>query len=94
MVKKVNWRKLSWVGARKLLLPYLLGLVAKYLTGPWGWLATKIIPILVDKVLRPGFLWATRKIAKVKDVATGKRRARRLEDAKNPTDYLDELNRK
>ena len=90
--KLVNWRDYSWSFVRKYILSYGLGLIAKSVTGPWGWIATKVLPIIIDQFAKPMWLWATRKVVLAKDTIRGGKTARSKREATTPDDYLDSLN--
>jgi len=80
----------AWTIFKKYLIKWLL----KYVSGPYAWIATKLLPMILEKYIKPHFFLVKRKIVKVISVEQAKKKTERLENAKTPDDYLDELNRK
>lgn len=83
-----DWRKYSWKAARPILVSVLQSALSK-VTGPVGWIALKIVPIFVDKLAKPAWQWATRKIRKKSKVIQGKKKAKEIRDAS--TDDIDDI---
>jgi hypothetical protein len=91
--KLATWRDHSWSFVRKYLLSYGLKLITKSVTGPWGWIATKVLPILIDQLAKPAWLWTTRKINKILRKKEGKQQAKEIRDAETNDDVFDSINR-
>lgn len=80
----------AWIIFKKYLITFLL----KYVAGPYSWIATKLLPMVLEKYVKPHFFLVKRKIIKVIAIKEAKKKTERLENAETPDDYLDELNRK
>lgn len=90
MAKKVSqYKDLLW----SFLRTQVLGLALKSVTGPWGWVAQKVVPVLVDNLLKPIYDKTIRKAMKFIRI---KKNQRKIEDMNNDEtidDYLDSLNK-
>lgn len=85
-------RTFSWKLVNKELLKLGLLFIAKKLGGPWAWLASKALPILLNKVIRPVWLLTGRKISKIIRKKVGKKQAKEIRDAKENDDVFDSIN--
>lgn len=86
-------RTFSWKLANKELLKVGLLFIARKLGGPWAWLASKALPIILDKVIRPVWLKTGRKISKSIRKKVGKKEAKEIRDAETNDDVFDSINR-
>ncbi len=89
---KKDWRKYSWKMLRPLAVKGLQSLVAG-MTGPLGWIASTAIPLFIDKLVKPGYQWITRKINKKGREAKGKKKAEEIRDVStdNVGDIYDSM---
>jgi len=75
--------------------PLIIGaLAALKLTGPWGWTARVVIPIFMEKVIKPFVEKWRRGQEKLKNSKLGSIKAGALRHAKTIKDRLNILNRK
>ena len=95
-MKKIDFtkiRKLSWIFIRKYFLKYGLFFIGKRLAGPWGFIASKALPLFLDKIVRPIWLMTGRKISKYFRKKKGKKQAKEIRDAETNDDVFDSINR-
>lgn len=94
-MKKPDFSKIrtfSWKLVNKEILKVGLLFIANKLAGPWGWLASKALPIILDKVIRPIWLLTGRKISKLIRKKVGKKQAKEIRDAETNDDVFDSIN--
>ena len=82
---------MSWAVLRPLLLSGLKTILKRFI-GPFGWVAALAAPI-VDKLVRPWWDLAARKIQKKQDQKEGEKNAEEIRDipSDNPDDIVDRL---
>ena len=71
----------------------VLGLLLKSITGPYGFLIGKLVPVLVDKMIKPLYFKASQKIIKVFRKKKAKVKIKEIDDADTVDDYLNTLNK-
>lgn len=79
--------------AWKIFRKYVITIALKYVSGPFAWIATKLLPRLLDKFIKPHYLTVKRKVVKLIRIENAKKKTKKLKDAKTATDYLNELNK-
>ncbi len=87
--KARQYKDLLWTFLRSQLLGYAL----KSITGPWGWFASKVLPVLVDNVLKPAYDKTIRKAAKYIRIKKNQRKVEDMNNDETVDDYLDSLNK-
>lgn len=82
--------KLFWPTARTWLVKTLLKkYLPKLLTGPWGWIVTIFGEKLFDRVLKPSWDFIWRKAHSSWSKFKRRKKAKKLEEAKNESDFDD-----
>ena len=84
----VNWTNLIFEKLKGRIVKFaLFKIFGRVLGGFWGFVATEIGERTFEKILKPSFNWIVRKIhVQLKKIET-RRKARRVEEAKNESDF-------
>lgn len=64
------------------------------MSGFWGFVTVTVVEAVMNKYLKPMWDFAYNRAIFKKEEKEGKERAKRKRQAKSPSDYLNELNRK
>ena len=72
----------------------LLGLALKSVTGPYGFIIRRLVPLIADKMVKPIYDKLFRKYFKAKVIAKAKVKVKELDNAETSDDYLNTLNSK
>ena len=90
----LNYLKPSaWGFLKNKTVQFLLLQLGTKLGGPWLWIASKILPPIFDKLVKPWWNKLFRKTRKTIRKSKGKKKAKRLRNAETVDDYTSELNR-
>lgn len=71
----------------------VLGILLKSITGPYGFVIRRLIPIIADKILKPMYDLAAQKIIKAFRKKEAKVKIKEIDDAETADDYLNTLNK-
>lgn len=73
---------------------YIVKVALRYVGGPYVWIASKLIPRILDKFIKPHFYLVKRKISRAVNKKQAQEKIEDLENANTPDSYIDRLNRK
>lgn len=88
MKKIIEYSKVLFDNLRGRIIKFaLLKIFGRVIGGFWGFLATEIIGRVVDKFLKPVYNWAIRKVYVYVNKINIKKKAVKVEEAKNENDF-------
>jgi len=65
----------------------LLKIFGRVIGGFWGFIATEVLGRIIDKIIKPGYKWAVRKLYVAYQKTKFKKKAVKVEEAKNENDF-------
>ena len=71
----------------------VLGILLKSITGPYGFIIRRLIPVIADKILKPIYDKVAQKIIKAYRKKEAKIKIKEIDDAETADDYLNTLNK-
>ena len=83
----IGFQSIAWATLRPLITKAILAVAMKAI-GPVGWIA-KLVPMIVEKGIKPWFQMAMRKIKKKQRAEQGKKEAQETRDV--PADNVDDV---
>lgn len=89
MEKKTKLKQIAWGVLRS----NILRLALKSITGPYGWVAQYLLPLLLDKVIKPLYFKTVRKAVKAGRKIKAKKKVKEQNNANTVDDYLNTLNK-
>lgn len=84
----IHWMRVIWTTLKeRLIKALLLKFLPKYVGGPIGWIASTVGGYALEKLIRPGYDWITRKTIMFFKKNKNKRKADDLQNSKTEDEF-------